>query len=62
MLTQSKKTKMGRPPMPKGTAKGVLFAVRLAANEAEKIQSAIRKSGLEKPEWARNALISAAQS
>jgi hypothetical protein len=46
--------------MPKGTAKGVLFAVRLAANEAEKIQSAIRKSGLAKPEWARNALIQAA--
>jgi hypothetical protein len=51
---------MGRPKLPKGTAKGVLFAVRVANNEAEKIQRAIRKSGLPKPDWARNALIQAA--
>jgi hypothetical protein len=55
------KTKMGRPKLPKGTAKGVLFAVRVAANEAERIHQAIRKSGLSKPDWARNALINAAQ-
>ncbi|MGD0085801.1 MAG: hypothetical protein ABSC24_01600 [Verrucomicrobiota bacterium] len=60
MLTKSVKMKMGRPKLPKGTAKGVLFAVRVAANEAEKIQTAIRKSGLSKPDWARNALINAA--
>jgi hypothetical protein len=34
------KTKMGRPKMPKGTAKAVLFAVKIAANEVEKIQMA----------------------
>jgi hypothetical protein len=56
------KTKMGRPKMPKGTANNVLFAVRVAANEAAKIQSAIRKSGMSKPEWARSALIQAASS
>jgi hypothetical protein len=54
------KTKLGRPKMPKGTANSVLFAVRIAANEAEKIQTAIKKSGLSKPDWARNALIHAA--
>ncbi|HXR47543.1 MAG TPA: hypothetical protein VN784_08885 [Candidatus Limnocylindrales bacterium] len=54
------KTKMGRPKLPKGTANTVLFAVKIAANEANKIQTAIRKSGLKKPEWARNALIEAA--
>ena len=54
------KTKMGRPKLPKGTANSVLFAVRIAAQEAEKIQAAIKKSGMEKPEWARMALISAA--
>lgn len=53
------KAKMGRPKLPKGTAKGVLFAVRVAANEANKIQRAIKRSGLTKPDWARNALISA---
>jgi hypothetical protein len=56
------KTKMGRPKMPKGTANSVLFAVRIAANEADAIRSAIKKSGLKKPEWARNALISAAKN
>lgn len=54
------KKKIGRPMLPKGTANSVLFAVRIAANEADKIQTAIRKSGLKKPEWARNALIKAA--
>jgi hypothetical protein len=56
------KTKMGRPKMPKGTANTVLFAVKIAATEAEKIQTAIKKSGLTKPDWARNALINAAQT
>ena len=51
---------MGRPAMPKGTANNVLFAVRVAANEAAKIQQAIKKSGMSKPDWARNALVSAA--
>ncbi len=61
MLTKSMKTKMGRPALPKGTANSVLFAVRIAAKEAEKIQTAIKMSGLTKPEWARAALLRAAQ-
>jgi hypothetical protein len=61
MLTKNKNPKMGRPAMPKGTANNVLFAVRVAANEAAKIQQAIKKSGLTKPDWARNALLRAAQ-
>jgi hypothetical protein len=56
------KSKMGRPKLPRGTANSVLFAVRIAANEAAKIQQAVNKSGLSKPEWARNALIQAAGS
>jgi hypothetical protein len=40
----------------------VLFAVKIAANEAAKIHTAIKKSGLKKPDWARNALIHAAQA
>ena len=54
------KSKMGRPKLPKGTANTVLFAVKIAAKEAEKIQSAINKSGMTRPEWARKALIDAA--
>ena len=56
------KRKRGRPFMPKGTAHSVLFAVRIAAKEAGKIQRAIKKSGLTKPDWARKALLSAAKS
>ena len=56
-----KKPKMGRPPMPNGTAKGILFAFRIAKIEADKIQQAIKRSGMEKPEWARRALLSAAE-
>jgi hypothetical protein len=56
------KKKRGRPFLPKGTAKGVLFAVRIAANEAKKINEAVKKSGMRKPEWARNVLIQAATS
>jgi hypothetical protein len=55
------KTKMGRPKLPKGTANTVLFAVKIAATEAEKIQTAIKRSGMTKPEWARHALINAAE-
>ena len=62
-LTKSEhfmKAKMGRPKLPKGTANTVLFAVKIAAKEAEKIHRAIKKSGLKKPDWARNALVQAA--
>lgn len=46
--------------MPKGTAKGVLFAVRVAQVEADRIAQAIKRSGIPKPEWARQALLKAA--
>jgi len=56
------KPKMGRPKLPKGTANTVLFAVRIAATEAKKIEAAIKKSGKTKPEWARAALSNAAEN
>ena len=56
------RAKMGRPKLPKGTAKGELFAIRIAKNEAEEIHKAIKKSGLKKPDWARNALLLAAKN
>ncbi|HWN94890.1 MAG TPA: hypothetical protein VNT99_07645 [Methylomirabilota bacterium] len=54
------KTKMGRPKLPKNEAKGELFAVRVAKPDAEAIHSAIKRSGIAKPEWLRNALLKAA--
>lgn len=54
------KIKMGRPKLPKGEAKGVLFAVRVAKPDADSINAAIRRSGLSKPDWQRHALLAAA--
>jgi len=54
------KTRIGRPKLPKGEAKGALFAVRVSKPDAEAIQAAIKRSGTGKPEWLRNALLAAA--
>lgn len=54
--------KMGRPKMPRGTAKRILFAFKIAKVESDQICEAIKRSGLEKAEWARRALLSAANS
>ena len=51
--------KMGRPPLPKGKALSVLFAVRLNPQEAARVGEAIKKSGRLKPEWLRWALLEA---
>jgi hypothetical protein len=63
MLTKMKKNNapsLGRPPLPEGTANTVLFAFRIAAKEDEQIANAIKRSGLTKPEWARQKLLAAA--
>jgi len=54
------KTKMGRPKLPKGEAKGELIAARFSALEAKQIHAAIARSGRTKPEWVRNSLLSSA--
>jgi hypothetical protein len=56
------KLKMGRPTMPKGTAKAVLFAVKMAANDADEIDRAVEQTGQDKPEWMRNALLAEAKN
>ena len=49
-------------PSRKPNLAALLWALGFHWNkEAEKIQTAIRKSGMTKPDWARNALISAAR-
>ena len=53
---------MGRPKLPKGQAKGTLFAVRVANDEARTILGAVKRSGVPKPQCLRNALISAAKT
>ena len=54
------KTKMGRPKLPKGTAKGVQVGVRFTPRENELIDAAIAKSGFvrDKAEWIRETAVS----
>ena len=51
---------MGRPKLAKGKAKGVVIGARFAPDESKQIHGAIEHSGKSKPEWVRNALLSAA--
>jgi hypothetical protein len=60
MLTKSKTKKMGRPKLAKGAARYELIATRISADESKKIHAAIERSKEEKPDWVRNALLSAA--
>jgi hypothetical protein len=56
------KTKIGRPKLPRGEAKGAQFAVRLNKADCEKVYAAIKRSELEQPDWLRKALLDAAES
>ena len=51
---------MGRPKLAKGKAKGVVIGARFAPDESKRIHDAITRSGHSKPDWVRNALLSAA--
>lgn len=55
----SKKSKMGRPKLPKGETKEV-FSLRLTSGEREAVEVAAKKADLKATEWARNAMLSAA--
>lgn len=59
-MKKNKDAKIGRPKMPPGTANTVLFAFKIAANEAQRIHTAVKRSGLSKAQWAREKLLAAA--
>lgn len=49
--------KFGRPRLPKGKSKEVLFAFKISSEESKRIEEDIKDSGLGKGDWARNQLI-----
>jgi hypothetical protein len=49
--------KMGRPKLPAGTARSNVLALKLSAEELEKIQKNVTESGMSQAEWARNKLM-----
>ncbi len=56
------KTKMGRPTMAKGQAKGVLIGARFAPDEAKRVESAAKRARQNKSQWVRATLLSASPS
>ena len=55
----SKKSKMGRPKLPRGEARKV-FPVRLSDPERRAVEEAASKEGLRPSEWARRTMSAAA--
>jgi hypothetical protein len=54
------KTKVGRPKMAKGEAKGVLIGARFAPDEARRVEQAVKRAKAVKSDWIRTTLLSAA--
>lgn len=57
-----KKAKPGRPRVPKKLAKGSLLSVRFSESERAALDAAAERDGVKLSEWARRALLAAAQS
>lgn len=57
-----KKARIGRPPVPKKLAKGALLSVRFSADERKALERAANRDGVRLSEWARRALLSAANA
>lgn len=56
-----KKTKMGRPPLPEGEAKGGRLYCRLMESEVAEIEAAARAAKKSKSEWVRDVVLVAAR-
>jgi hypothetical protein len=49
--------KMGRPPKPKGEARGEILTLRLTAAERKAAEALARRERLAVSEWARRVLL-----
>ena len=58
-MTEKKKSKMGRPKLPKDEKRKV-FSLRFSKPELDRIKHAAKKDGLKVTKWARKALLEAA--
>jgi len=50
---------MGRPPKPKGEARGEVLTLRLTPAERKAAEVAAKREGLPLSEWARAAIVAA---
>lgn len=53
---------MGRPPLPRGTARTEVFALKLSEEERAAIDAAAERDGKPVTGWARDALMLAASN
>ena len=56
-----RKPKMGRPPLAPGSAREIVFTIRLTEAERDAIVRAAKTSGGAPTKWAREALVAAAE-
>jgi hypothetical protein len=54
--------KMGRPKLAKNEAREKFISTRVSTPEYAEITQAIKRDGIKKPEWVRNALLSKARN
>jgi hypothetical protein len=57
----NKRTKLGRPPLPEGDARGARLYCRLLPSEVDEIERAAQAAKKEKSTWIREALLTAAR-
>ena len=54
------KVRIGRPPLPSGAAKGVVFTLRLTEDERDLLAAAAKRAKTPVTQWARATLVAAA--
>jgi uncharacterized protein (DUF1778 family) len=57
----SKRTKLGRPPLPEGASREGRLFCRLLQSEVEEIERAAKAAKKSKSDWIREALLAAAR-
>lgn len=60
-MAGKKKARMGRPPLPIGSAREVVFTLRISDAEREVIAAAAERAGKVPAQWAREMLLACAR-
>jgi len=53
--------RMGRPPLPKGDAKDVVFTLRMSVAERDELATVAKRAGQPVTQWARSVLVASAR-
>lgn len=61
-MVGKKKARMGRPPLPPGSAKEIVFTLRLSEAERVAIEAAAARESKSPRQWARDVLIERARA